>query len=1176
MIPDERNPDRVDCPSGQDALCFTAGGHGVHFGAGVVHAYLAADREPPVAVAGISTGALTGAAMYQAYKELLVVPKGSGDEVRESTRWRAFRAYLDKLTNNPLAPVWDAIPNPSEFFGESTPVEDPSCPEALKQKETEARAHHHRLIRLGNWFSGLPVSVSDLADAAVRYVRCKESPAIRPLQFLMLVARVVWITVLVAFHLARDPRMAWRPLTFEDKSPRRKWRPQPLFGWGVWAPALLWLPVIPVLLLFGILWRDWHGWWLGFAAFIWIFVPAAVAGAIQADWLSFSRVFLKPAGIHRGLLHKYHLRRWLLELFGDLEIESPMRSRSAPCTLLVVAAPLNALPGAALLPSLQLWARPKTLVRDALAAALTAPALFSPELVDAANWLDERGGENQQLQLVDGIVIRSNPLPALFNWIHGKFDAKRDCDPVCQAYRIAIAKLFHTKQNPAASLRVVYSVPIASLPREEEALRESMNIVENGFTSMSLQRRRDTELESQQTYFISQLESEIRAQGEPRPGATNLQYPIMPIPISPQKELVYENGLNPTRKEALAHVANGCRRTLECIYRHRLAATGGKSMPCADLLHQIAPHRAAFVQDLTPGLPEVCATCSRMLTVRPVETSDIDKSAASYGSSRHPHQVFPRLTGNNKSRVVFLANGGVFRGSFHIGVAAALRMAKVTPDLVVGSSVGAIVGAAVCAMGKLNDEDARQHIRQMASVFLNCDTQVALTRQLKNAVKELGVRARSIDVSPRLVRRLVRDGSRRDSAYSLTGAPPVLIDAISNLFLIPHKTTRRICARFIAGHVTRATHLFWKALPAETLRRLEIMNCILGSELLSGAAKTLLFPEKAHIDRFKVQPYLDQDGGGTAFFATATHLSRRTNVLLGRDFPGEIPTPAHYDFLEACLASAAFPVVFAPRTVSALFPGRGRTDALLSDGGIFDNLPFFPAIRVLSEVQESFAAESDLTPLEYLRRRHDHPVLFIAAGLECSPDNPMEPPSDVFEVRRVAQGLQNNVKVGSFEKTSEIVHTMTERLIKAYEHCPEKVNASFVNSMVSVSVLKVLPQDQDHLNGTFAFCRAMGLDKKRMALSIAHGCFQTLSALVKEPAEGTIVAKSLASCREEERIAKLVRVRQPRVPGEGQCPFYKVEDEHPQCPFHGTGEVGAIYTACVEAASHHEVAASGG
>jgi predicted acylesterase/phospholipase RssA len=66
-----------------DAVCFSAGVTGVAFGAGVIHAYLASDRQPPKVIAGISLGALT-AAMERCYHSMGASPS-------EAARWKWFR-----------------------------------------------------------------------------------------------------------------------------------------------------------------------------------------------------------------------------------------------------------------------------------------------------------------------------------------------------------------------------------------------------------------------------------------------------------------------------------------------------------------------------------------------------------------------------------------------------------------------------------------------------------------------------------------------------------------------------------------------------------------------------------------------------------------------------------------------------------------------------------------------------------------------------------------------------------------------------------------------------------------------------------------------------------------------------------------------------------------------------
>src|SRR5947209_5821630 len=61
---------KKDSKDGNDAVCFTPGFPGATFGAGTIHAYLAADRNPPKVVAGISLGTLSAAVMQRCYKDL--------------------------------------------------------------------------------------------------------------------------------------------------------------------------------------------------------------------------------------------------------------------------------------------------------------------------------------------------------------------------------------------------------------------------------------------------------------------------------------------------------------------------------------------------------------------------------------------------------------------------------------------------------------------------------------------------------------------------------------------------------------------------------------------------------------------------------------------------------------------------------------------------------------------------------------------------------------------------------------------------------------------------------------------------------------------------------------------------------------------------------------------------
>jgi len=69
-----------------------------------------------------------------------------------------------------------------------------------------------------------------------------------------------------------------------------------------------------------------------------------------------------------------------------------------------------------------------------------------------------------------------------------------------------------------------------------------------------------------------------------------------------------------------------------------------------------------------------------------------------------PTQTLPlalRRSGDEpKPRIVFVASGGVFRGAFHIGMLGAMLALKMKPDLIVGASVGTLMGAVLGELGR--------------------------------------------------------------------------------------------------------------------------------------------------------------------------------------------------------------------------------------------------------------------------------------------------------------------------------------------------------------------------------------------------------------------------------------------------------------------------------------------
>ncbi len=1151
-----------DRAGGQDAVCFTAGPPGAYFGAGTVHAYLAAARSAPVVVTGISSGAVSAAAMYKVYRDLAKVSSQAKPGQVEAVRWAWYRQYLEQITYSPLDFVWDAIPNPIDFFAESIPVEDPSCPDELKQAETEARIQHHRLIRLGLWVAGLRVTVGDLGDIAVRYVRVKEGYALWGWQFAALGYRMVRVGFLLAWRTVSNPGWVWRLPVLRKGRVKPVFQPSPLFGYRIWVGGLVW--AFCTLLLPGLLLGYGRG---GCALLCLAFGALTPALLLRFAFHKLVRLCLKPMGLHRGLLHKYPLKRALARLFEKEVIERPLDERVP--TLLIVAAPINQRMGGKSISgsNQQFWGRTNSGMRvdHALLTALSNPGLYAPEVHGEGggpieHWVSSTQGEGlDYLEMVDGAVIRTNPIPALFVWLRGMWEADR------HGARAQVERLFTQAGRPGCSLNIVYGVPLDPLPEAEAKQRETINVVENGFASLALERRRDTELESKQTEFMSKFETHIRSQEKTIPELP--MFPILPNPIAPERDITFGNNLKPDRAKALEYVAQGCRRTLESLHAHRLADAFGGTLDCHTLLREVAENRGGFITPLSPGLSEVCASCSRVLN-RPVRA---DEPMGTYGLAdrREIPATFPKLVGDQpQPRIVFLASGGVFRGTFHAGVLAALSLARVKPDMVVGASVGAIVGAALAAQSALDDPAvARDHIHQLVRVFLRVDVRVALTRALKNVTKLLGVRGRSTDVSPALIRHLIAEGSRLDPAFAITGAPPLLIDAISNLFLLPHAITREVAASFVAGHIAEAMNLFWKGVQAETLQRLEIDDCVMGSDLLEPTARGLLFPEQLVLSPNPTQPYLPR----TAFFATATNVNRRMPVILGRDLAPGIES---YNFLESCLASAAFPVVFGPRSESDLIPGRGSTGTLLSDGGIFDNLPFFPAIRVLSEVQESAGDVSKpQQAYEDLKTRFANPVLIIAAALD-SDFQGTGADANTYGLWQAANRLRANVKLFSFCQSAELVFKQIRRYLAAFADHTSDVDARFVNRIVPNCVLPILPTDPDHLNGTFAFSRSAGLKQERVLRSIADGCFRTLLELSDSPAAASLesLQVSLQRAIEAGLVARVHRLPAP-VPNGKRCPYFEVDGQPFDCHFtQGGAPVPAVHKSCCADALHQKPA----
>jgi predicted acylesterase/phospholipase RssA len=634
--------------------------------------------------------------------------------------------------------------------------------------------------------------------------------------------------------------------------------------------------------------------------------------------------------------------------------------------------------------------------------------------------------------------------------------------------------------------------------------------------------------------------------------------------IAPEEELRLENTLHPTETEILTHIASGCRQTLNVLYRAEIREFGnGTPVDCSTLLHQIAPKRDWRIAEHygMPGLSEVCRHCPRTLHALPKQTDTLlpVNFRASTGALA---KRFPELAGD-RPRIVFVASGGVFRGSFHVGMIGAMHVTGLKPDMIVGASVGTLLGAVLGAMYSSSGQAAGLKLRRLTNLFLEVDQRVALTRTLKAAVKDIGIRSRgaSMNLSPNVLRKMVRAGTRMDPGSAITGAPPALIDAISDLFLIPYRATARIASEFMAGHFTRATHTFWTQIRTETIDRLGIYDALIGSSLLERETRLILgdIPQE-------VQPFLEQSR--IAFFATAVNLVTEWITVLGAQF-----TADRYDLIEALLASSAFPMAFAPRRASALYPGVGRRDVFYGDGGMFDNLPFMPAVEVLGEVQAD-RLQSTLGRGRWrdeLVRRHREPDLFLVGALNIRQTE--DEPDAYDSLRKIAAratSLEDNEKIYGMERAYKKIDRQLGQLraeaLPADADLPQE-QEEFLNSIVNAAVLPVYPADADHLNGTYEFCAAMGMDRDRIRRSIADGCFQTMLGIARAQAEGpySMMGRSIAVLTASGRVPEIVAIKEPAGKHYGRCPYFRVAGQSIPCPFEG---MHGIYRTCREDLVH--------
>src|SRR5262249_5782171 len=131
-----------------------------------------------------------------------------------------------------------------------------------------------------------------------------------------------------------------------------------------------------------------------------------------------------------------------------------------------------------------------------------------------------------------------------------------------------------------------------------------------------------------------------------------------------------------------------------------------------------------------------------------------------------------------------------------------------------------------------------------------------------------------------------------------------------------------------------------------------------------------------------------------------------------------------------------------------------------------------------------------------------------------------------------------------------------------------------LDGIVNAAVLPVFPTDREHLNGTFAFCASVGLDRDTVRKSIADGCYQTLKTFAQTQAHPVGLAGEAMRKLVPQRIPVIRMSESGQTASEKECTYFRKslldsEAVAPfQCPFTKAGEqfpdaVG-VYRACVE------------
>jgi hypothetical protein len=246
-------------------------------------------------------------------------------------------------------------------------------------------------------------------------------------------------------------------------------------------------------------------------------------------------------------------------------------------------------------------------------------------------------------------------------------------------------------------------------------------------------------------------------------------------------------------------------------------------------------------------------------------------------------------------------------------------------------------------------------------------------------------------------------------------------------------------------------------------------------------------------------------------------------------------------------------------------PGVGRADRHFADGGMFDNLPFFPALEVLSAVQRAVPFASAAEVQTRVQSRAVSPNLIISAGLNASPLPDVNVQSDtMFAVKDRATSLSYESKTSTFKtsarKSLSILHEIGQKDLSTLNDR----QLEFLNGFVAGAVVDITPTDANHINPTFAFCTSLGMRTQRVQASIGDGCYRSLQQFSRNH-------------HVRERLAQNNKLVEWIAPADrsnsapaNSCPYFQMGHASFLCPFtQAEGpEANNVYQVCRSDAAH--------